>query len=193
LGEERETEAEQQSTKKKTMKTKQQNKQEKKNSSELQSRSEQLSGNNNSQTEKTLRTQNSELTTAPAPEPEKTINHQPIEQPSTINPAKRILPYVNFQQREENRSLSTDKVLDLLRRWMPQAYDLAEVVGKWVWITFPEQPAEQLRGQLSQFGFHWNNARKCWQHPCGQFTTEGSGADPRQKYGSHFAADLKAA
>ena len=30
-------------------------------------------------------------------------------------------------------------------------------------------------------------------HPCGQFATEGSGADPRQKYGSHFAADLKAA
>jgi len=48
-------------------------------------------------------------------------------------------------------------------------------------------------GQLSQFGFHWNNSRKCWQHPCGQFATEGSGADPRQKYGSHFAADLKAA
>ena len=71
--------------------------------------------------------------------------------------------------------------------------DLAEVVGKWVWISFPEQPAEQVRSQLSQFGFHWNNSRKCWQHPCGQFATEGSGADPRQKYGSHFAADLKAA
>jgi hypothetical protein len=76
---------------------------------------------------------------------------------------------------------------------MPTQYDLAEVVGKWVWITFPKQPAEQVRGQLSQFGFHWNNYRKCWQHPCGQFATEGSGADPRQKYGGHFAADLKAA
>ena len=76
---------------------------------------------------------------------------------------------------------------------MPAQYALAEVVGKWVWITFPEQPAEQVRGQLSQFGFHWNNYRKCWQHPCGQFATEGSHEDPRQKYGSHFAADLKAA
>ena len=105
----------------------------------------------------------------------------------------RILPYVNYAEREANRALPTEKVLDLLRQWLPAAYDLAEVVGKWVWVTFPEQPAEQLRGQLSQFGFHWNNARKCWQHPCGQFATEGSGADPRQKYGSHFAADLKAA
>jgi hypothetical protein len=105
----------------------------------------------------------------------------------------RILPYVNFQQREENRALSTDKVLDLLRQWLPAAYDLAEVVGKWVWITFPDQPAEQVRGQLSQFGFHWNNARKCWQHPCGQFKTEGSTQDPREKYGSFFAADQVAA
>ncbi len=106
---------------------------------------------------------------------------------------KRILPFVNYAEREQNRALSTDKVLDLLRQWMPAQYDLAEVVGKWIWITFPEAPAEQVRGQLSQFGFHWNNVRKCWQHPCGQFATEGSGADPRQKYGSRFAADQVAA
>ena len=105
----------------------------------------------------------------------------------------RILPYVNYAEREANRALPTDKVLDLLRRWMPAQYDLAEVVGKWIWITFPEAPAEQVRGQLSQFGFHWNNYRKCWQHPCGQFATEGSHEDPRQKYGSRFAADQVAA
>ena len=107
----------------------------------------------------------------------------------------RVLPYVNFAEREANRALSTDKVLDLLRQWMPAQHHLAEVVGKWIWITFPEPPPEQVRGQLSQFGFHWNNTRKCWQHPCGHFATEGSGADPRQKYGStrasvaHTAAD----
>jgi hypothetical protein len=119
---------------------------------------------------------------------------QPLAAPASeqAKPA-RILPYVNHQQREENRALPTDRVLDLLRRWMPAQYNLAEVGGKWVWITFPEQPAEQVRGQLSQFGFHWNNYRKCWQHPCGQFATESSGADARQKYGSHLAADLKAA
>jgi hypothetical protein len=104
-----------------------------------------------------------------------------------------ILPYVNFEQRDQNRALSTDKVLALLRQWMPAEYELAEVVGKWVWITFPQPPPEKVRGQLSQFGFHWNNARKCWQHPCGQFATEGSGADPRQKYGTRFAADQVAA
>ena len=114
-------------------------------------------------------------------------------QPSTLNWADRVLPYVNFEQREQNRSLSTDQVLDLLRQWLPEQFHLAEVVGKWIWITFPEPPAEKIRGQLSQFGFHWNNHRKCWQHPCGQFATEGSGTDPRAKYGSHPATELKAA
>ena len=151
------------------MKTKQQTKQEKQNSSELQSRSEQLSGNTNPQSgQSKIINQNSKIPT-------------------------RVLPYVNFQQREENRALTTEKVLALLRQWLPAAYDLAEIVGKWVWVTFPEQPAEQVRGQLSQFGFHWNNARKCWQHPCGQFATEGSGADPRQKYGSMMASAARTA
>jgi hypothetical protein len=122
-----------------------------------------------------------------------TAAQAPAEQGSAPAPAPRILPYVNFQQRQENRALPTDKVLDLLRQWMPEQYGLAEVIGKWIWITFPEQPAEKVRGQLSQFGFHWNNVRKCWQHPCGQFATDGSSADPRQKYGSRFAADQVAA
>ena len=112
--------------------------------------------------------------------------------PAAEKPA-RILPYVNYEERQKSRSLSSAEVLAHLRRWYPQAYELAEVVGKWVWVTFPDQPAENVRAGLSQIGFHWNNARKCWQHPCGQFATEGSGADPREKYGSHFAADLKAA
>ena len=144
-------------------------------SSELKSRPEQLSTDKNTATQ---------APPAPAAAPQ-----QPSEQAKPI----RILPYVNFQQREENRALATEKVLALLRQWLPAAYDLAEVVGKWVWVTFPEQPAETVRGQLSQFGFHWNNSRKCWQHPCGQFITEGSGQDPRQRYGSRFAADQVAA
>jgi hypothetical protein len=105
----------------------------------------------------------------------------------------RILPYVNYAEREANRALPTHRVLDLLRRWMPRQYELAEVVGQWIWITFTEQPPEQVRGQLSQFGFHWNNARKCWQHPCGRYETKGSDQDPREKYGSRFPARQAAA
>jgi hypothetical protein len=140
---------------------------------------------------KSNKKQSSELKSRP--DEQRSENNPTPHTPAQPEKSPRILPYVNFQQREENRALSTDKVLDLLRQWLPAAYDLAEVVGKWVWVTFPEQPAETVRGQLSQFGFHWNNSRKCWQHPCGQFATAGSSQDPREKYGTHFAADLKAA
>jgi hypothetical protein len=145
---------------------------------------------------KSNKSQSSELKSRP--EQLSTDKNTAAQQPPAVaapeqTKSARILPYVNFQQRDENRALATDKVLDLLRQWLPKAYDLAEVVGKWVWVTFPEQPAETVRGQLSQFGFHWNNSRKCWQHPCGQFATEGSGTDPRAKYGSHPATELKAA
>jgi hypothetical protein len=41
---------------------------------------------------------------------------------------------------------------------------------------------------LAELGFHWNNTRQAWQHPCGQFST-GSRQDPRQKYQSYFPED----
>src|SRR5512138_149431 len=118
-------------------------------------------------------------------------------QPPAAQPPKsdRILPYVNFEQREKNRSLSTHQVLDLLQKWLPEQFNLAEIVGKWVWVTFPEPPAEKIRGQLSQFGFHWNNHRKCWQHPCGtlnsQLSTHHSESDPRAKYSTRTAAEFE--
>ena len=68
----------------------------------------------------------------------------------------------------------------------------AEVVGKWVWVRFTEQPAAEIRQQLAQLGFHWNSARQAWQHPCGSFSL-GSQADPREKYSSYFPADARAA
>ena len=140
---------------------------------------------------KSNKSQSSELKSRP--EQLSTDKNTATQTEAAAKKETRILPYVNFQQRDENRALSTDSVLDLLRKWLPDVYGLAEVVGKWVWVTFTEQPAETVRGQLSQFGFHWNKSRKCWQHPCGQFRTEGSGEDPRQRYGSRFAADQVAA
>jgi hypothetical protein len=132
-----------------------------KNRSELKNRTEQLS--------------ETETASANTQETEQTINNQP----STMDfPAK---PYVNFAERDFNRSLPVEKVLEKLKRWMPAQYELAEVVGKWVWITFPEPPAERIRAELSQLGFHWNNVRKCWQHPCGETLPRGT-QEPRDKY-----------
>jgi hypothetical protein len=41
--------------------------------------------------------------------------------------------------------------------------------------------------------FHWNNTRHAWQHPCGTIADERADYDPRKRYGSYFAADVKPA
>jgi hypothetical protein len=46
---------------------------------------------------------------------------------------------------------------------------------------------------LAELGFHWNNKRQSWQHPCGTITDERATYDPRKRYGSYFAADQKPA
>jgi hypothetical protein len=95
---------------------------------------------------------------------------------------------VNFEERERNRQLPVERVLAILKRWLPKQCELANVVGKWVWITFPEPPPASVRAKLSQLGFHWNNARKCWQHPCGQTLLRGQ-REPNEKYTSHLPDD----
>ena len=99
---------------------------------------------------------------------------------------------IDREQRTKNRTLPTSKVLNLLLTGLPDVYGLAEVVGKWVWVHFTEQPAAEIRQQLAQLGFHWNGQRQAWQHPCGQFSA-GSTNDPRAKYGSQFPADARPA
>ena len=135
------------------------------------------------QTELLNRTEQSTTATAS----EKTLNSEL----STNNPTtpSSIKPYVNFAERDFNRSLPVDQVLEKLKRWMPAQYQLAEVIGKWIWITFPEPPIERVRAELSQLGFHWNNARKCWQHPCGETLPRGT-EEPREKYSFWFPRDI---
>jgi len=133
--------------------------------SELKSRSEQLSTNTAAEAETA-----SETETTP-------------QETGTVNAP--VKPYVNFAERDFNRKLSVEKVLEKLERWMPEQFKLAEVVGKWIWITFPEPPIERIRAELSQLGFHWNNTRKCWQHPCGETLPRGQ-QEPREKYEAWF-------
>ena len=109
---------------------------------------------------------------------------------SAVAPVERKdsrLP-IDTEARKKNRTLPTAKVLQMLQTAAPEAFRLAEVVGKWVWVTFQEQPAAELRQQLAQLGFHWNNTRQTWQHPCGTLIEERADYDPRKRYGSYFAA-----
>lgn len=106
--------------------------------------------------------------------------------------SRRAAPRIDFARRQANRALGTEQLIALLRTEAPSLYDLAEVVGKWVWISFPEKQPRQVTRVLAELGFHWNNARQIWQHPCGA-VTQGSPNDPREKYGSRHPADLQPA
>ncbi len=114
--------------------------------------------------------------------------------PSAVAPVEKKdnrLP-IDTEARKKNRTLPTTKVLELLKTSNPGLFNLAEVVGNWVWVTFRETPAAEIRQQLAQLGFHWNRERQAWQHPCGKFSLR-SVQDPHQKYSSYFPADVRPA
>lgn len=102
-------------------------------------------------------------------------------------------PKINLQLRRTNRKLETEKLLSLLRSETPDFFALAEVVGKWVWIQFSDRQPPTVTRVLAELGFHWNNTRQAWQHPCGTLIEEPANYDPRRRYGSYFAADVKPA
>ena len=102
-------------------------------------------------------------------------------------------PKIDFALRRANRALDTERLLALLRSDAPSFFALAEVVGKWVWIRFTEKQPSGITRVLAELGFHWNNTRQTWQHPCGTALFEAATYDPRRRYGSYFAADVKPA
>jgi hypothetical protein len=127
--EERQQKTHKQSRKKKTMKTTSQ-----KNNSGLVSRSAQLSSTNTS-----------------TPAQPKTTPHSALPAPHSDT----RLP-IDTEARKKNRTLPTPKVLELLKTSNPGLFNLAEVVGKWVWVRFNECPCGTHRQILAQLGFHWN-------------------------------------
>src|SRR5207248_2551287 len=83
----------------------------------------------------------------------------------------------------ENTASATETfaLLDRLKKEMPEMWNQALVVGKWVWLEFSVPPLPEIRAKLKELGFHWNKSRKCWQHPCGIHKAR-SGRDPRSTY-----------
>jgi hypothetical protein len=103
------------------------------------------------------------------------------------------LPKIDLALRRTNRALNTEKLLTLLRQETPKFFELAEVIGKWVWVKFADKQPSETTMVLSQLGFHWNIDRQTWQHPCGTIADERADYDPRKRYGSYFAAARVAA
>jgi hypothetical protein len=105
---------------------------------------------------------------------------------------KAELPKIDLNKRNRNRVLPMPSLLELIRKEAPAFWDAVEVVGKWVWLQFDGKQPRELTAVISQLGFHWNNRRQVWQHPCGQVTVRAD-FDPRRKYRSYFPADQKPA
>ena len=103
--------------------------------------------------------------------------HCPNEVPSAL-PVRVTKPEATCLRRVDGRkrvtvnetdasSLPTLDLLERLGREMPEVFEQALVVGKWVWLEFNVAPVKPIRDKLKELGFHWNAGRKCWQHPCG--------------------------
>ncbi len=98
------------------------------------------------------------------------------------NPLERVDGRMRVTMSENSASSTeTFALLERLKKEMPELWDQALVVGKWVWLEFSMPPLPEIRSKLRDLGFQWNKGRKCWQHPCG--TPKGrSGRDPRSTY-----------
>lgn len=74
-----------------------------------------------------------------------------------------------------------EQVVEFVRSIELPSGTVSERVGNWVWITFQEKPAAEIRKQISDAGFRWINKRGAWAHCCGHVCKHGSG-DPKDKY-----------
>ena len=110
--------------------------------------------------------------------------------PASVRPTS-VSKNSTFAKHCANRQLTTEAVLNCLRTLLPHQYELAEVVGKWVWLDVSPSRKPGLAALLWSLGFHWNQRRGVWQHPCGRFDPLGSHpTDPRAKYRCYFPADV---
>ena len=60
-----------------------------------------------------------------------------------------------------------------------------EIVGRWLWASFPVKPDDEVRSALKALHFHWNWKRGVWQFagvPCRQ--SPASSFEIRSKYGA---------
>ena len=97
-------------------------------------------------------------------------------------PRGTLFNMIDLDARAVNRALPQSEVLELIRRF-PRILAAAQLVGRWIWVEFAAIPERTTRATLAQLGFHWNNKRRLWQHPCGPMTP-ASPDEPRAKYGA---------
>ena len=76
----------------------------------------------------------------------------------------------------------THNLIEVVEFCRSHRFHQAEIVGRWVWISFDGKPNAEVRQSLKDFGFVWIAKRGRWAHNCGHPSRHGQG-DPRNKYG----------
>lgn len=86
-----------------------------------------------------------------------------------------------YKLSKQNQNLSLEELAEIL-----QALNLsqhAEIVGKWLWLTFKDKPDDAVILDIKILGFQYSEKRQAWLHRCGNPHTRRSPRDPRAKYG----------
>jgi hypothetical protein len=77
-------------------------------------------------------------------------------------------------------------------RWTKHHNLPAELVGRWVWVTFTDKPAPEIRAALIRAGFRYSGKRRAWAHWCCVAPKRrGCDVDPRSLHGSIGLSDIE--
>src|SRR6185369_16278070 len=66
-----------------------------------------------------------------------------------LSTTKTGLVRIDHARRRMNRRLDTETLLAVLRGTGPRFFELAEVVGKWVWIQFDQKQSNSITSRLA--------------------------------------------
>jgi len=82
---------------------------------------------------------------------------------------------------KQNQNLSMEDVTASLGNDVRQ---YTKIVGKWLWIEFPEKPDDTTREEIYALGFQFSPKRMAWMHCCGvKVKGHARNYHPKEKYG----------
>jgi len=103
--------------------------------------------------------------------------------PAPVSDAKPRPPQIDLHLRRARRTFNVFHMVNLIKKEAPELAPLTSRVGGWLWLRFDGVQSPDITARVAQLGFHWNNNRQVWQHPCGRFYKKPASYDPRERYG----------
>lgn len=89
------------------------------------------------------------------------------------------------QSRKTKSQEQNANVLKITEFCRARGFD-AQLVGKWVWVSFDEAPDEETRKALKEAGFIYSPRRQKWAHNCGHPAPSAYQSSPWQKYAARW-------